>query len=205
MHYTVRCYEVMDGLSGRPERLEVSNPPRIKWVHYQCACRHSLILCLDWMAMTEQTRAPGDAEMQQRLWWLLFACWLIALMSTAGSLFFSEVMGLVPCELCWYQRLCMFPLTVILAAALHPLDLRVIRYALLLAVIGLIFTLYHCLLFYGFIPESLQPCQRGISCADDSMILMGFLPIPLLSLVAFTVMIVLLLKTRALAGRMTRI
>lgn len=155
--------------------------------------------------MTEQTRAPGDAEMQQRLWWLLFACWLIALMSTAGSLFFSEVMGLVPCELCWYQRLCMFPLTVILAAALHPLDLRVIRYALLLAVIGLIFTLYHCLLFYGFIPESLQPCQRGISCADDSMILMGFLPIPLLSLVAFTVMIVLLLKTRALAGRMTRI
>ena len=155
--------------------------------------------------MTEQTRAPDDAELQQHLWRLLFACWLIALMSTAGSLFFSEVMGLVPCELCWYQRLCMFPLAVMLAAALHPLDLRVIRYALLLAVIGLIFTLYHCLLFYGFIPESLQPCHRGISCADDSMILMGFLPIPLLSLAAFTVIIVLLLKTRALAGGMTRI
>ena len=155
--------------------------------------------------MTEQARVPDDAELQQRLWWLLFAGWLIALMSTAGSLFFSEVMGLVPCELCWYQRLCMFPLAVILAAALHPLDLRVIRYALLLAVIGLIFTLYHCLLFYGFIPESLQPCQRGISCADDSMILMGFLPIPLLSLAAFTMIIVLLLKARALAGGMSRI
>ena len=149
--------------------------------------------------MVEQAKVPDDPGLQQRLWSLLFVCWSIALLSTLGSLFFSEVMGLIPCELCWYQRLFMFPLVVVLLVGLHPLDIRVARYALPLAIIGLLFTLYHCLLFYGFIPESLQPCQRGISCAGDGMVLLGFLPIPLLSLAAFTVLIVLLLITQRLA------
>ena len=150
-------------------------------------------------AMSEQTKPVEGPGIREHLWKLLYFCWLIALISTFGSLFFSEVMGLIPCELCWYQRLFMFPLAVILPAGLHPLDLRVVRYALLLAVIGLLFTLFHCLLFYGFIPESLQPCHRGISCADDSMILMGFLPIPLLSLAAFILIVAVLLYVRALS------
>ncbi len=123
------------------------------------------------------------------------------MLSTLGSLFFSEVMGLIPCELCWYQRIFMFPLAVILLLGLHPLDPRVIRYALPIAVIGLLFTLYHSLLFYGLIPESLQPCRQGISCADDSMVLFGIVPIPLLSLAAFSIIIAVLLKAHALLSR----
>jgi len=132
-------------------------------------------------------------------WKFIFASWLIATLATAASLFFSEVMDLVPCVLCWYQRIFMFPLAVILLVGLHPLDVRVVRYALPIAVIGLLFTVYHCLLFYGFIPENLQPCSEGVSCADASMELFGFLPIPLLSLVAFISIIILLLKARATA------
>ncbi len=132
-------------------------------------------------------------------WRLIFASWFVATVSTLGSLFFSEVMDLVPCVLCWYQRIFIFPLAVILFIALHPLDARVVRYALPVAVIGLIFTLYHCLLFFGFVPENLQPCSQGVSCADASMELFGFLPIPLLSLTSFVIIIVLLLKTRALS------
>ena len=145
------------------------------------------------MAMNDQT------ELDVTRWQLIFVSWLVAAISTLGSLFFSEVMELVPCVLCWYQRIFMFPLAMILLMALHPLDTRVVRYALPLAVIGLIFTLYHCLLFFGFIPENLQPCSQGVSCADASMELFGFLPIPLLSWASFVVIIVLLLKIRALS------
>ncbi len=150
--------------------------------------------------MGHQTETSDQSETDGTRWKLIFICWLVAMVSTLGSLFFSEVMGLIPCELCWYQRIFMFPLAVILLVALHPLDTRVVRYALPIAIIGLLFTLYHGLLFYGLIPESMQPCRQGVSCADDSMVLFGFLPIPLLSLVAFVAIIVLLLKMRALTN-----
>jgi len=134
-------------------------------------------------------------------WWLIFIAWLVAMLSTLGSLFFSEIMGLIPCELCWYQRIFMFPLAVILLLGLHPLDSRVIRYALPIATIGLLFTIYHSLLFYGLIPENLQPCRQGISCADDGMVLFDILPIPLLSLAAFITIIILLLKAHRLLNQ----
>ena len=129
-------------------------------------------------------------------WLLIFSAWLIAAVSTLGSLFFSEVMELIPCVLCWYQRIFLFPLAIILLIGLFPLDKKVVNYALPLAIIGLIFTVYHCLLFFGVIPENLQPCSQGVSCTDDNMELFGFLPIPLLALIAFLMIIILLLKTR---------
>ena len=129
-------------------------------------------------------------------WLLIFSAWLIAAVSTLGSLFFSEVMELIPCVLCWYQRIFLFPLAIILLIGLFPLDKKVVNYALPLAIIGLLFTVYHCLLFFGVIPENLQPCNQGVSCTDDNMELFGFLPIPLLALIAFLMIIILLLKTR---------
>jgi len=131
-------------------------------------------------------------------WKFIFASWLVATVATLGSLFFSEVMDLVPCVLCWYQRIFMFPLAVILLVGLHPVDVRVVRYALPIAVIGLLFTVYHCFLFYGLIPENLRPCSQGVSCSDATMELFGFLPIPLLSLAAYLTIVFLLLKVRAL-------
>ena len=129
-------------------------------------------------------------------WLLIFSAWLIAAVSTLGSLFFSEVMELIPCVLCWYQRIFLFPLAIILLIGLFPLDKKVVNYALPLAIIGLLFTVYHSLLFFGVIPENLQPCSQGVSCTDDNMELFGFLPIPLLGLIAFLMIIILLLKTR---------
>ncbi len=135
-------------------------------------------------------------QTDDRRWLLIFSSWLVATLSSLGSLFFSEIMELVPCVLCWYQRIFMFPLVIILLVGLYPLDKRVVNYALPIAVIGLLFTLYHCLLFFGLIPENLQPCSQGVSCADDSMELFGFLPIPLLSLASFSLIIILLLKSK---------
>lgn len=137
-----------------------------------------------------------DQQTDNRRWLLIFASWLVAAVSSIGSLFFSEVMELVPCVLCWYQRIFMFPLAIILLVGLCPLDKRVVNYALPIAVIGLLFTLYHCLLYFGFIPENLQPCSQGVSCADEGMELFGFLPIPLLSLASFSLIILFLLTSR---------
>ena len=117
---------------------------------------------------------------------LLFGAWLIALAATLGALFLGEVMGKAPCVLCWYQRIAMFPLAIILFLGLVPFDPRSIRYALPLAAIGWLIAVYHCLLFWGVVPEDLIQCAQGASCKDADVQIAGFVPIPLLSLLAFT-------------------
>jgi disulfide bond formation protein DsbB len=132
-------------------------------------------------------------EHSSRQWNLLFACWLVVGTATLGSLFFSEVMQRTPCVLCWYQRIAMFPLVFILTVGLFPFDVRCVRYALPIAIAGWAVALYHCLLYLGVIPESMQPCTQGLSCADVKIELYGFVTIPLLSLIGFTFIIALLL------------
>jgi len=125
-------------------------------------------------------------------WVIVFICWLVASVSTLGSLFFSEIMELAPCALCWYQRIFMFPLVIILLIGLFPFDKNIIKYALPLAIIGWGFAFYHYLLYSGIIPESVQPCSQGVSCSETYLDLFGFLTIPMLSLISFSTIIVLL-------------
>ncbi len=129
-------------------------------------------------------------------WTLLFPAWLIALLATAGALFLGEVMGMTPCVLCWYQRIAMFPLVVILGLGLLEPDGRSARYAMPLAWAGWGFALYHCLVFWGLVSEALAPCGKGSSCADADVQVAGFVPIPLLSLIAFTGILALLWAAR---------
>lgn len=135
----------------------------------------------------------GAPEGGDREWGLLFAAWLVSAAAAAGSLFFSQVMGFAPCVLCWYQRIFLFPLVVILAVGLFPADRGVVRYALPLAVLGWLVAGYHNLVYAGVVPESLQPCTRGVSCTEEHIELFGVFSIPLLSLLAFTTLVGLLL------------
>jgi disulfide bond formation protein DsbB len=132
-------------------------------------------------------------KLANKNWTIIFVCWLIAAASTLGSLFFSNVMDFAPCILCWYQRIFLFPLVIVLAMGLFPLDKGVIRYALPLAVAGWLTALYHNLLYSGIIPESIQPCSQGVSCTEKYIDLFGFITIPMLSGLAFTVIIILLI------------
>jgi disulfide bond formation protein DsbB len=125
-------------------------------------------------------------------WTIIFICWIIASVSTLGSLFFSEIMEFAPCALCWYQRLFMFPLVILLLVGLFPFDKNVIKYALPLALTGWGFAFYHYLLYSGFIPESIQPCSKGVSCSETYLDLFGFLTIPMLSLISFSALVTLL-------------
>ncbi|HMQ05596.1 MAG TPA: disulfide oxidoreductase [Pyrinomonadaceae bacterium] len=122
--------------------------------------------------------------------------WFIALVATAGSLFFSEVMQLPPCVLCWYQRIAMYPLVSIIGAGIITQDGRMKLYALPLSFSGLGISIYHNLLYYGIIPESITPCTQGISCTSRQVEWLGFITIPLMSLVAFVLVTVCLLVYR---------
>ena len=128
-----------------------------------------------------------------RSWALIFACWLVASASTLGALFLSEVMGLAPCVLCWYQRICMFPLVFILPAGLFPFDPKIVRYALPLSLAGWLIAMFHQLLAAGYIPDSVKPCTQGVPCTDVQIVWFGFVTIPLLSLLAFTLVNALLI------------
>ena len=131
-----------------------------------------------------------------RRWSWVFIAWLIATASTLGALFLGEVMGYTPCVLCWYQRIAMFPLVLVLAVGLFPFDPRVVRYALPLAVAGLLLALFHLALVAGWIPESIKPCQQGVPCSDVQITWFGFVTIPLLSVIAFSIIASLLLATK---------
>lgn len=126
-------------------------------------------------------------------WSLLFGAWLVAGVSTLGALFFSDVMQVAPCVLCWWQRIFMFPLTVILPIGMFPLDRKVVRYAAPLAVLGWLVAAFHVLLVAGVIPEGLKPCTQGVPCTEQAILWFGFVSIPLLSLMAFSAIVAFLL------------
>lgn len=130
--------------------------------------------------------------MNDKKWLLLFTAWLISAISTLGSLFFSNVMMLPPCTLCWFQRIFMYPLVLILLVPLFSFDRSVVKFSLPLALSGWLIAVYHNLLYYHILPESASPCVQGISCTTVQLNWLGFITIPLLSLVGFTLILLLI-------------
>lgn len=118
---------------------------------------------------------------------------LTATFSTLGSLFFSEFLKLSPCILCWYQRICMYPLVLILTVCIWKKDKNLPFLVLPLSFVGTFIAIYHNLLYYKLIPESLAPCTLGISCTTRQIEWFGFITIPLLSLTAFILIDILIL------------
>jgi disulfide bond formation protein DsbB len=123
----------------------------------------------------------------ERRWTGLFVVWIVSLVATLGSLFFSEVMRLPPCTLCWYQRILMYPLVVISTVGLLRRDPHATRYAWPLVIGGLAVAVYHNLLYYHLIPDSITPCTAQVSCTDRQIEWLGFITIPLLALSAFVI------------------
>lgn len=126
----------------------------------------------------------------------LFLSFLIASVATLGSLFFSEVMDFVPCNMCWYQRIFMYPLVLIfLMGILYPDD-KVFKYAMPIVMVGLIFSIYHNLLMFGIIPEAAVPCTNGIPCSTKYISWFGFITIPFLSFIAYISIFILMILGR---------
>lgn len=125
-------------------------------------------------------------------WWILLLAWFIALFATLSAVFIGEVMGQMPCTLCWYQRIAMFPLVLILGLGSFRSDVNAVLYALPLVAVGAVFALYHSLTYAGVIVGEIVPCGSGTSCSGSSMTIFGWLPLPFLALISFVVIACLL-------------
>ena len=126
----------------------------------------------------------------------VFLAFLVSLIATLGSLFFSEIMNFIPCSLCWYQRIFMYPLVFIFLINLLFPDDKVFKYAFTLSFIGWLISVYHNLLMFKIIPESLSPCIQGVPCSVDYLNWFGFITIPLLSFFAYTSILILLIMLK---------
>jgi disulfide bond formation protein DsbB len=115
-----------------------------------------------------------------------YAAWAIALAALLGSLFFSEALHYLPCSLCWWGRILMYPIVAIGAVGIIRKDHAWPLYALPLTLAGSLLALYHSLLQWGVIPEVLKPCVIGVPCTTKYVNFLGFITIPFLELLAFT-------------------
>jgi len=121
----------------------------------------------------------------QRIENAFFASWVVALVATGGSLFFSEVLQYIPCELCWYQRIMMYPLAILLGVASVKKDFGMSRYAFILSVIGGSISFYHYLIQKVPALHELGSSCGIIPCHTDYINWLGFITIPFLALIAF--------------------
>jgi len=126
----------------------------------------------------------------------LFIAWLIALSALLGTLYGSEIMSLPVCNLCWYQRICIYPLTILLGIAIYRNEKHIIPYTLPFPLLGLFFAVYQYLeqMIPGFSP--IRFCTQGVQCSDIHMKLFGFVTLPFLSALACLVMIFCLFAAR---------
>ncbi len=115
----------------------------------------------------------------------LFIAWLVAAIGTGTSLYFSEMLQYVPCNLCWYQRIFLFPLVLLLAIALIRRDHRIGYYALPMSIIGGLIAGYQYAL--QKLTIDLGYCTEIASCTTEYINLFGFITIPLLSFLAFLI------------------
>lgn len=125
----------------------------------------------------------------------LGSAFLVAALATIGSLYFSEVAKFEPCRLCWYQRIAMYPLVVVLGVAAWRRDVGVGRYAAPLAAIGAVIALYHYLLeWLPFLDSGV--CAASTPCTIIWFRVFGFVSLPYLALSAFLLILGLLWVSR---------
>jgi len=115
---------------------------------------------------------------------LLFM-WVVSLVATLGSLYFSEIRGYIPCTMCWFQRIFMYPIVIITTVAVIQKNAKIAMTTAVFSVIGGCISLYH----YGvqkidFLTESAPACGL-VSCTGQYINWLGFITIPFLALTAF--------------------
>lgn len=117
----------------------------------------------------------------------LLMIWSVSLIATLGSLYFSEVRGYEPCEMCWYQRILMYPIVIMSTVAYIQKNARIAATTAVFACIGGAISLYH----YGiqkisFLQDSAPACGR-VPCTGQYINWLGFITIPFLALTAFLI------------------
>ncbi|WP_456276147.1 disulfide oxidoreductase [Bacillus sp. AK128] len=123
---------------------------------------------------------------------LFFASWAISVIATMGSLFFSEVLKYIPCELCWYQRIFMYPLVLLMGTALVKKEYKSLSiYVLPFSIIGGAISLYHYSIQKIDLMADASISCGVVPCTGEYINWLGFITIPFLALTAFTAITIL--------------
>jgi disulfide bond formation protein DsbB len=125
----------------------------------------------------------------------LWLAWIVALVTTLGSLYYSEVAHFVPCPLCWYQRIAVYPLAIVLLVAAIRRDRTIWYYAIGPAVIGAAFAIYHTQL-QAFPSQGSSFCTLREPCTTRYVWQFGFVSLPFMALSAFAFIITMLFVAR---------
>jgi disulfide bond formation protein DsbB len=116
---------------------------------------------------------------------MLFFAWAVSVIATLGSLYFSEIRQFEPCELCWYQRILMYPLAILLGIAAVRKDYQISLYSAVLSGVGLLVSAYHYMIQkVPFFSAHAPACGR-IPCTGQYINWAGFITIPFLAFIAF--------------------
>jgi len=134
---------------------------------------------LEWVGGVRPLSWIADRVYGVELW----AAFGLAAVSMAGSLYFSEHANFIPCTLCWYQRIAMYPLVVLFGIAAARRDRGVALYGLVLSVIGAVISVYHMQLTW--FPGQASICKQGALCEVEWFKIWGFATIPYLAFSAF--------------------
>ncbi len=130
---------------------------------------------------------------KNRFFYALYLAWIIACLGTIGALYFEQMDHLAPCNLCWYQRMGLFPLVIILGMAAFRGVLKIIPYVLPQIFLGGLVALAQILVQEKIISTSLALCGKGSSCLEKIDLGLGFITPPILSFLAFAAMAILLI------------
>lgn len=120
-----------------------------------------------------------------------YLAFMVATVATLGSLYFSEIRNFIPCELCWYQRIAMYPLVLMSLVGIIKKDEYLPLYILPLSSIGLLMSTYHYGLQWGLWGDP-TACTGGIACSARYINIGGFITIPFLALIAFTLITIIM-------------
>jgi disulfide bond formation protein DsbB len=156
------------------------------------------LLLLVGIAWVAGLRTTGDLVRRTLEGYELWLVFLVASVATGGSLFFSEIAGFIPCELCWFQRICMYPLSIVALLAALANERRVARYLLPLPLVGAGVSVYHLLVENGVV-EQARACLISApgGCATKWIEEFGYVTIPVLALTGFALCFAFLLLAAA--------
>ena len=132
------------------------------------------------------------------LFWQQYGPYLalaVALTALLGSLYYSEIAGFIPCTLCWYQRILMYPLSLIILVGLVKQDEYLPNYVLPFSILGMGVSTYHYLIELGILEQSAS-CSVGVPCNVRWVSYFGFITIPLMALTAFIMITIIMAATK---------
>jgi disulfide bond formation protein DsbB len=159
-----------------------------------CWGASALVLAV-WLVATARPDGGVAARLEELRHGAIWLGWVVALVTTLGSLYYSEVAHFVPCPLCWYQRICMYPLSVILLVAAIRRDRSVWLTAGPLVLIGLGFAAYHTQL-QAFPDQHSSFCTTLEPCTTRYVWEFGFVSLPFMSLAAFVFVGIMVMLAR---------